>query len=134
MPEDWGWLVDNWTACYRATAWNIETGLYQKGKGYSGEACITLNVLEVIYGPPLDKIPIWFTGIDFPGCLTYNQGGRFEQFKEIGLGQELVVFCGQDKKDSCWYSSKWGLFFVGGEAALSLDDKDLKALRKAAEK
>jgi len=90
MPDDWEWLVGNWDACYRATAWNIETGLYQEGKGYSGEACITLNVLEVIYGPPLDKLPVWFT-------------------------------------------SKWGLFFVGGEAALSLDVTDLKELRAAAE-
>ena len=80
----------------------------------------------------MGKVPVWLSGIDFPGCLTYDEGGRFEQFGDIGLGRELIVFCGQDKKDSCWNSSKWGLFFVGGKMPLSLNTKDLKALREAA--
>jgi hypothetical protein len=135
-PDNWDWLVRNWTACYRGSAWRVQPGLYSSasGESYSGEVCITLKVKEVLFGPPQEFVPIWFTGVNFPGCITYDLGSRFEQYGQIGVGEELVVFCGNDKGDSCWFSSKWGVFFDGGNLPLSLTHREIRNLRRAISK
>ncbi len=123
VPDNWESTLSR-AACYRAIIDNIDIGLSTVG---DGEARIALDVEEVLWGPNLDELAIWVPGVDIPGCLLYGKQLKFEQLDYIGPGSEVLVQCWQN--EGCWESSKWGVFIVGGDTPVSLQESDLGTLR-----
>lgn len=129
IPDQWDGFLSS-EACFRATIQNIDLGLYGgDGLLLSGEACLDLNITEVLWGPQLSSFSVWIKGVNFPGCLIYDHGG-LEQLDDISQGTEVLIMC--ESRDGCWTSYKGGLFLVDGNSPFSIEESDLKELRALA--